>query len=105
MFGLGKIFNKWLFHKMHEAREYYNSMEVAPRYNYDSCSTSSVKFHPSGNKGMDFTIHKAPGGWVVTHTWHDRRLGEDDSSIHIIHENDSLGDGLEKIIMAELLKK
>ena len=58
-----------------------------------------------GSEGMRMQIYKASGGFVVETRNYDRRKDENFHTMHVITENQNLGDELGKIVMMEALKR
>ena len=57
------------------------------------------------DKGIRFQVYKATGGFVVETTMYDRRQDRHMNSIHIITDEQDLGQQLGKIITMETLKQ
>jgi hypothetical protein len=57
------------------------------------------------SEGMRMQIYRASGGYVVETRSYDRRKDENMNSIHVITEDQDLGDALGKIVMMEALKR
>ena len=55
--------------------------------------------------GMSFTLHRANGGMVVEHSYYDNKTDDRHQSIHIITDDQNLGDSLAKIVTIELLRR
>jgi hypothetical protein len=49
-------------------------------------------------------VYKASGGYVVETRSYDRRKDQNNNSIHVITDEEDLGDRIGKIIMMEALK-
>ncbi len=54
--------------------------------------------------GMRLQIYKASGGFVVETRSYDRRTDRNSNSMHVITDEQDLGDALGKIVMMEALK-
>jgi hypothetical protein len=54
--------------------------------------------------GMRLQIYKASGGYVVETRNYDRRTDRHNSTMHVIREDQDLGDALGKIVMMEALR-
>lgn len=54
--------------------------------------------------GMNFTIYRANGGYVVEYRQHDRQKDSIYNKLHIITDEMSIGEELEKIITFESLR-
>lgn len=53
---------------------------------------------------MHFTIHKANGGFIVENTKYDRKRDEHERNLHIIRDDDDLGESVAKIITFEMIR-
>ena len=56
-------------------------------------------------KGMAFSIIPAQGGYALEYAHWDELTGDFDGRLHIITDNDDLGDSISKIITLELLRR
>ena len=54
--------------------------------------------------GLRLQVYKASGGYVVETRSYDRRKDQNNNSIHVITDEEDLGDRIGKIIMMEALK-
>lgn len=54
--------------------------------------------------GMRLQIYKASGGYVVETRSYDRKSDRNNNTMHIITEDQDLGDALGKIVMMEALR-
>jgi hypothetical protein len=54
--------------------------------------------------GMRLQIYKANGGYVVETRGYDRKMDRNNYTMHIIKDDDDLGDALGKIVMMEALR-
>ena len=57
------------------------------------------------SEGMRMQIYRASGGYVVETRSYDRRKDENFNTMHVITEEQDLGDALGKIVMMEALKR
>ena len=57
------------------------------------------------SEGMRMQIYKASGGYVVETRSYDSHKDRHYNNIHIVTDNDDLGDSLGKIVMMEALKR
>lgn len=57
------------------------------------------------SEGMRMQIYKASGGYVVETRNYDRRKDENFHTMHVITEDQNLGDALGKIVMMEALQR
>lgn len=100
-----KWFNKWFAKKCQqawaEAREgtIENSMQPSPM--------KAAKLDRSlgdHRQTMNLQIHSANGGYVLEFTKYDRKRDEHDRNLHIITEQEQLGEAIAKIITVEMLR-
>jgi hypothetical protein len=56
------------------------------------------------SNGMRLQIYKASGGFVVETRRYDERTDRHDNTMHVITENEDLGERLGKIVMMEALR-
>jgi len=54
--------------------------------------------------GMRLQIYKASGGYVVETRGYDRKMDRNHCTMHVIKEDEDLGDALGKIVMMEALR-
>ncbi len=54
--------------------------------------------------GIRLQIYKASGGYVVETRGYDRKTDRNHCTMHVINEEQDLGDALGKIVMMEALK-
>jgi hypothetical protein len=54
--------------------------------------------------GMRLQVYKASGGYVVETRSYDRRKDQNNNTIHVITDEEDLGERIGKIIMMEALK-
>jgi len=101
-----KFFYKWLAKKLNKANE--ANLLVGAVGAYETIASSKVRAMPSPNMlethGMNFSIHKANGGYIVQYSQYDRRTDRSDNKLHIITDDKDLGEELGKIITLESLR-
>jgi hypothetical protein len=56
------------------------------------------------NRGMNFTIHMANGGYVLEYSSYNEKTDRHDNTLHIINSDTDLGQGIAHIITLELLR-
>ena len=83
-----KFFYRWLQNKLNN----YDQDEPVKILTTEQSLTSH---------GMNFTVYKANGGFVVEHRVYDRKNDCNNNSLHIITPNQDLGEELGKIITYE----
>lgn len=57
------------------------------------------------NRGMNFTIHMANGGYVLEYSTYNDKTDRHDNALHIITSDTDLGQGIAHIITLEMLRK
>ena len=57
------------------------------------------------NRGMNFTIHMANGGYVLEYSTYNDKTDRHDNALHIIPSDQDLGQGIAHIITLEMLRK
>ena len=89
---LNKKFNHYL--KDASVREVYANQTIA-----GSTKTSNLN-----SFGMNFTVYKANGGFIVEYHQYDRHRDRGEHKLHIVTEDKDLGEELGKIISFETLR-
>jgi hypothetical protein len=57
------------------------------------------------NRGMNFTIHQANGGYVLEYSSYDEKTDRNTNTLHIINSDTDLGQGIAHVITLEMLRK
>jgi hypothetical protein len=57
------------------------------------------------NRGMNFTIHMANGGYVLEYSSYNEKTDRHDNTLHIINSDTDLGQGIAHVITLEMLRK
>ena len=93
-------FYKWLYAKVSSAgREVESNIKIA-----QDTSATLVSSRHIDNHGMNFTVHRASGGYVIETRKYDRRKDENNQALHITTEDKDLGEEIGKIITFETLR-
>ncbi len=71
----------------------------------EDCIAQVVEADRLSSEGMRMQIYRASGGYVVETRSYDRRKDENFNTMHVITEDQDLGDALGKIVMMEALKR
>lgn len=96
-----KWFDKWFAKKCKQAWHSNDTEESVPI----NLATAKVSRRESIDaNGMNFSVYKANGGYVVEYRQYDRQRDRHDNKLHIINEDQDLGDALGKIISFEALR-
>lgn len=56
------------------------------------------------SRGMNFTLYRANGGYIIEHRVYDNKTDRSNNSLHIITEEKNLGEEIAKIITYENLR-
>ena len=56
------------------------------------------------SNGMNFSVHKANGGFIIEYHYYDRHRDRSENKLHIVTEDKDLGEELGKIISFETLR-
>ena len=113
-----KFFDKWFAKKCRQAWEMHSSsleVNISPNsYDLGITQQSQQSKPPINHNGMNMTVHKANGGYVVEcHPRYSEAMRDlkgvmgahhNGSSLHIITEDQDLGAELSKIITYEALR-
>lgn len=99
-----KFFYKWLSKQLNNANS--NEGLLVGAYESVAVNKARVMSSPSvlDSHGMNFSVHKANGGYIVQYSQYDRRADRNDTKLHIITDDKDLGDELGKIITLESLR-
>ena len=60
--------------------------------------------HNIESRGMNFTLYRANGGYIIEHRVYDHKTDRNNNSLHIITEEKNLGEEIAKIITYENLR-
>jgi len=72
---------------------------LSTKRSYDSSVGEGI-----GKPGMNFTIHPAAGGYILEYRVYDQHTERSDNKLHIINEDQDLGESIGKIITLEILR-
>ena len=71
---------------------------------FQTKSVDSISSNQISKEGMNFTIHPAAGGYILEYRVYDRKNDRNDNKLHIINEDQDLGESIGKIITLEILR-
>lgn len=95
-----KWFDNWFAKKCKQAWENRQDEPIGV-----NLATAKVSRRESIDaNGMNFSVYKANGGYVVEYRQYDRQRDRHDNKLHIINEDQDLGEALGKIISFEALR-
>lgn len=94
-----KWFYRWLRNKLSNADlEIYSN-----RKDMLSVAAPSPVRHID-TYGMNFSVHRANGGFIVQYSQYDKKTDRSDNRLHIVTDDKDLGEELGKIISFESLR-
>lgn len=94
-----KFFYKWLYKKLQ------NTVEDTSKDPYQPITASvGIERDNIYSKGMNFTVYRANGGFIIEHRVYNQKTDRHDNSLHIIIEDKDLGEEIGKIITFESLR-
>jgi len=70
----------------------------------DAVPTLAVEADRLQSDGIRLQIYKASGGYVVETRGYDRKTDRNHNTMHVVTENEDLGDRLSKIVMMEAMR-
>jgi len=71
---------------------------------YATDTIASPKPSKLDSCGMNFTVYKANGGFIIEYHYYDRHRDRSEHKLHIVTEDKDLGEELGKIISFETLR-
>ena len=86
---------KWLFNILKKKYQYDLEKKTA---------CLSVQPRKLDSYGINFTVHRATGGFIVEYHQFDRKNDRSEHTLHIVREEEDLGNELSKIISFQSLK-
>lgn len=92
---------KWLYKWLHKKIK-----RIETEDHIDQLEAGSVVSVSSSidSRGMNFTVYRANGGYIVEHRVYDRKTDRHDNSLHIITDDKDLGEEIGRIITYENLR-
>ena len=72
---------------------------------YEQDVPQSIEASKLSSEGMRLQVYRASGGYVVETRTYDHHKDRNLNSMHVITEDQDLGDALGKIVMMEALKR
>ena len=94
---------KWIKHKIINWASKDQSYQLASSITAKEADYDD--FRIGRGRGIDFSIIKANGGWIVEVSTYDRKIDETQRSLHLINNDQELGDSIAKVITYELLTR
>ena len=88
---------KWLYNWLNSV----NDTGKIARIQSDQPLVSSSRIE---SRGMNFSVYRANGGYVIEHRVYDRKTDRSDNSLHIITDEKDLGEEIAKIITFENIR-
>lgn len=97
-----KWFKKWLFRM---TREGSSLMQYDDQSKEATNTIGVVRADRFQQHGMNFTIYKANGGYVMEYRSYDQKTDRSDNRLHIITPDQDLGQQIAHIITYEALQQ
>lgn len=82
----------------------YNILKKKYQYILENEPVKAVQPRRLDSHGINFTVHRATGGFIVEYHQYDRKNDRSEHTLHIVHEEEDLGNELSKIISFQSLK-
>ena len=95
----------WLRHKLHNfifPQDTNELVETKTGYRGRALISRGSQLD---NRGMNFTIHMANGGYVLEYSTYNEKTDRHDNALHIINSDTDLGQGIAHVITLEMLRK
>lgn len=89
---------KWLYNWLNSVND---NRKMARLESVDQPLVSSSRIE---SRGMNFSVYRANGGYVIEHRVYDRKTDRSDNSLHIITDEKDLGEEIAKIITFENIR-
>ena len=106
-----KWLDKWLARKVRNGLQLEKHLEEIKAVNHISnkmqihtLSDVRISSGLDGPADLNFRMYKAENGWVMEVRQHDRRTDRQHTNLHLIADNEELGDSIAKIITLESLR-
>ena len=95
----------WLRHKLHNFIFSQDINEVVESKSHRRGPLAITRGSQLDNRGMNFTIHMANGGYVLEYSTYNEKTDRHDNALHIINSDTDLGQGIAHVITLEMLRK
>lgn len=92
-----KWFDKWFSNKVKKSWENANQTQLGTL-------VKSREIEPIRGRGMNFSVYRASGGYVVEARQYDPVRDHSDTKLHIVTDDQDLGNELGKIVSFEALR-
>jgi hypothetical protein len=89
-----RFLTRWFNRKIHNALS-------EGRIISETTASNSSRLNSSG---MNFSVYKANGGFIIEYHYYDRHRDRSENKLHIVTEDKDLGEELGKIISFETLR-
>lgn len=94
-----KFFKRWFAKMCHDAWQDAQKIEQDVPARLATVSERSLATH-----GMNFSVYRADGGFVVETRQYDRKRDENNIGLHIVTDDKDLGEEIGKIITYQNLR-
>lgn len=92
-----KWFYKWLRNKLSDSEM---NVSIGEKYTL----SQPIERSRLDSNGMNFTVYRANGGYIIEHKIYDYKTDRNINSLHIITNDQELGEEIAKIITYENLR-
>ena len=90
-------FDKWIARKVRQAWDQEANVPI-------NKATALITEDRLGDPTMNFRMHRAETGWIMEVGRSDRKTDRYSKVLHLIHDDEDLGDSIAKIITMETLR-
>lgn len=100
-------FDKWIekkYRKIIEHRESEGIVKMSTAQAIPRGLAIGPSSELNGHRSINFTVHKATGGFVIETRLYDERKDRNQNSLYVITSDKDLGEEISKIITLEALK-
>ena len=100
-----KWFDNWFDNKVQQSWNRPRAQTASSRDRDTISFTEDRQNHLGASRHrMNFTVYRANGGTIVEYNKYDERKDQHHCDLHIVHEDENLGEALGKIVTFESLK-
>ena len=89
-----RFLTRWFNRKIHNALSEGRAFETTP-------GTDSSRLN---SNGMNFSVFKANGGFIIEYHYYDRHRDRSENKLHIVTDDKDLGEEIGKISSFETLR-
>jgi hypothetical protein len=98
-----KWFDRWFSKKVRQSWDEEACPPDQPRTRAMLSSSKPIE-RSLGDHPMNLQIHRANGGYILEFSTYDRKRDEHDRNLHIVTQDQDLGESIAQIITVEMLR-